>query len=59
MKKREEDLQDGIKKFHDMLARYPLKPKNKRNSNTLANKTLERVYGRIKKQFAINIQRPE
>jgi hypothetical protein len=49
MKKREEDLQDGIKKFHEMLSRYPLKPKNKRSSNTLANKTLERVYGRIKK----------
>jgi len=42
-----------------MLQRYPLKPKQQRASNTLANKNLNRVYGKIKYQFSKNITAPE
>ena len=42
-----------------MLARYPLKPVAGKASNTLANKNLNKVYGKIKRQFSKNINIPE
>jgi len=45
----EQDILDGIEKFQAMLSRYPLKPMAGKASNTLANKNLSKVYGKIKK----------
>lgn len=42
-----------------MLKRYPMQPKRQRSSNTLANKNLERVYGRIKQHYAKNVLIPD
>ena len=41
-------MKERFLKFQAMLARYPIKPKNKKGTNALANKNLERVYGKIK-----------
>ena len=45
---REGEILEGIERFQAMLQRYPIKPKQQRASNTLANKNLYRVYGKIK-----------
>lgn len=45
---KEQEILDGIERFQDMLSRHPLKPKQQRSSNTLANKNLNKVYGKIK-----------
>lgn len=45
----EQDILDGIDKFQAMLSRHPLKPMAGKASNTLANKNLSKVYGKIKK----------
>lgn len=45
---REAEILDGIDRFQAMLARYPVKPKQQRGANTLANKNLQKVYGKIK-----------
>lgn len=55
----EQDILDGIDKFQAMLSRHPLKPMAGKASNTLANKNLSKVYGKIKKQFSKNINLPE
>ena len=38
-----------------MLARYPVKPKQFRKAQTLASKNLDKVYGKIRKQFTKNV----
>mmetsp|Transcript_38082 Transcript_38082/g.58111 ORF Transcript_38082/g.58111 Transcript_38082/m.58111 type:complete len:100 (+) Transcript_38082:313-612(+) len=38
-----------------MLARYPLKPKQFKKAQTLASKNLDKVYGKIRKQFTKNV----
>lgn len=45
----EQDIQDGLDKFHAMLARYPIKKPKDGASYTLANKNLKKVYGNVKK----------
>lgn len=42
-----------------MLQRYPLKPKQQRTSNTLANKNLTKVYGKIKQQYQRTVNTPD
>jgi hypothetical protein len=44
----EQEILEGIEKFQAMLARYPVRPKSSRASNSLANKKLNRVYGKIR-----------
>lgn len=58
-KDREQEIIDGIEKFQNMLSRYPLKPKKQKSSNSLANKNLNRVYGKIQRQFTEQVLRQE
>ena len=46
-KDKEQEILEGIEKFQNMLSRYPIKPKKQKSSNTLANKNLNKVYGKI------------
>ena len=48
IRRREQQILEGMERFQEMLNRYPMQPKQHRSSNTLANKNLERVYGKIK-----------
>ena len=53
----EQEILDGIESFQKMLSRYPIR-RQKSGSNTLANKALGKVYGKVKKQFNKNIRMP-
>jgi hypothetical protein len=39
-----------------MLARYPLKARASKSTNTLASKQLNKVYGKIKMQYTKQVQ---
>ena len=54
-RQREQQILEGIERFQDMLKRNPMQPKQQRSSNTLANKNLQRVYGKIQQQYARNV----
>lgn len=59
IRQREQQILEGMERFQEMLRRYPMQPKQQRGSNTLANKNLERVYGKIKQQYTRTVQMPD